>query len=212
MGMDMARVTSRSSLEEPMIEGTIHYDTDSEYDATYVFVSPLTMSDVDISARLVSLPAGTRLWIQDRDQSAMHATFILTGTPEFDDVMVAWEIPVELDPNGMGDPLMPGAYVLAGALDSTSGIPGPPGPEGAPGPAGPAGPAGEIVLDDLGFVHYQTTALDVWTINHTLIFQPNVTVVDSLKQEIFPGNIEYLTSSVIRLTFSAAVAGEAYLS
>lgn len=81
------------------------------------------------------------------------------------------------------------------------------------------GVSGEAVVNVSGtpggvtsYTHYQSSAATVWTINHPLSFQPNVTVVDSLKQEIWPGRVEYLTSSTIRLTFSAALGGEAYLS
>lgn len=62
------------------------------------------------------------------------------------------------------------------------------------------------------YIHYQSSASPVWTINHGLTYQPNVTVVDSLKQQVFPGLVEYLTATTIRLTFSASLGGEAYLS
>ena len=51
-----------------------------------------------------------------------------------------------------------------------------------------------------------------WLIDHNLGFMPSLTVVDSAGTEVFPGTVEYLTTSTIRLTFSAAFGGEAYLS
>lgn len=89
-------------------------------------------------------------------------------------------------------------------VDEFSGVMGPPGPPGPPGPAGTA--------EGVSYVHYQSSAAEVWTVVHPLTFQPAVTVVDSLKQEIWPGNVEYVTPNTIRLTFSAAVGGECYLS
>lgn len=81
------------------------------------------------------------------------------------------------------------------------------------------GVTGEAVISVSGtpggvasYTHYQTSPAATWTINHPLTFQPNVTVVDSFKREVWPGEIEYLTPSVIRIFFSASIGGEAYLS
>ena len=60
--------------------------------------------------------------------------------------------------------------------------------------------------------HVQSTASTVWTINHNLGFNPNVTAVDSAGTEIWPGDVIYLSANQLQLTFSAAVGGEAYLS
>jgi hypothetical protein len=79
------------------------------------------------------------------------------------------------------------------------------------GPPGPPGPAGDSP-QALAFHFVQATASTVWLITHNLNFQPNITAIDSAHSLITPGDIDYLSASVIRLTFSAAVAGEAYLS
>jgi hypothetical protein len=101
-------------------------------------------------------------------------------------------------------------------MDDTTGSQGPPGEQGPPGPPGPTGPQGPPGLpgtaENTGYVYYQTSPAMIWTIDHPLAFQPNVTVLDSLGREIWPGEVDYLTSSVIRLTFSASVGGEAILS
>lgn len=60
--------------------------------------------------------------------------------------------------------------------------------------------------------HVQSSAATTWLIDHNLGFMPSLTVVDSAGTEVFPGTVEYLTTSTIRLTFSAAFGGEAYLS
>lgn len=59
--------------------------------------------------------------------------------------------------------------------------------------------------------HIQTTASASWTIPHNLGFYPNVAVVDSTGREVV-GEIDYVDMNTVRLTFSAAFGGEAYLS
>src|SRR4051812_19568213 len=75
-----------------------------------------------------------------------------------------------------------------------------------PGPPGPPGPAGGT------YRHVQTVPAAVWTVVHGLNFPPNVTVVNSAHEVVIAGTTEYVDATTIRLTFSAEVAGEAYLS
>jgi hypothetical protein len=94
-----------------------------------------------------------------------------------------------------------------------AGVPGPPGPSGPAGATGPAGPAGPTGDPGVGaFRHVQASASAVWNITHALTFVPNVSAVDSTGREIWPGAVEYLSATLVRLTFSSAVGGEAYLS
>jgi hypothetical protein len=79
---------------------------------------------------------------------------------------------------------------------------GPPGPKGDPGPAGPAGGS---------YLHVQAVPAAVWNITHGLGFYPNVTAVDSTRREVWC-ETEYPSTTTVRLTFSAALGGEAYLS
>lgn len=65
---------------------------------------------------------------------------------------------------------------------------------------------------DGAYRHVQATAATVWDIVHNLSFRPNVTAVDSTGREMVPGLVEYPAATSMRLTFSAAVGGEAYLS
>jgi hypothetical protein len=81
------------------------------------------------------------------------------------------------------------------------------------------GDAGEAIITvsavaggTSSYTHYQVSASTTWTISHPLTFQPSVVVVNSLKEQVFPGTVEYLSASTIRLTFSASLGGEAYLS
>jgi hypothetical protein len=64
----------------------------------------------------------------------------------------------------------------------------------------------------LAYRHVQATAATTWTITHNLSFWPNVTVVDSTRREMWPGEVDYPSATTVQLTFSAAVGGEAYLS
>ena len=59
--------------------------------------------------------------------------------------------------------------------------------------------------------YVQVTASNLWDITHSLGFRPNVTAVDSAGDTIIP-EVRYLSDTQVRLIFSAAVAGEAYLS
>lgn len=61
------------------------------------------------------------------------------------------------------------------------------------------------------YVHEQTTPSGTWVVMHNLGYRPNVTVIDQVGDEV-EGQIAHLSSTELRLTFSAALAGAAYLS
>lgn len=67
-----------------------------------------------------------------------------------------------------------------------------------------------IQLDDIAYVHYQTLASTTWEIEHSLEFNPNITVVD-LSGNVIEGDYQY-SGNTINATFSQAIAGAAYLS
>lgn len=64
----------------------------------------------------------------------------------------------------------------------------------------------------LAYRHVQASAATTWSITHNLSFRPNVTAVDSTGRAIWPGALDYTSATAVQLTFSAAVAGEAYCS
>jgi hypothetical protein len=76
---------------------------------------------------------------------------------------------------------------------------------GAVGPPGPPGPGGA------SYRHIQNTPAAVWTIVHGLGFWPNVTTVDTA-HTVVEGSTAYSDVNTVVITFSAPVAGEAYLS
>lgn len=61
------------------------------------------------------------------------------------------------------------------------------------------------------YVHVQSTAAATWLIDHNLGFYPNTTVVDSAGDQV-EGTVTYTTQNQVRVMFSAAFAGTAYLS
>lgn len=64
---------------------------------------------------------------------------------------------------------------------------------------------------DKNFVFDQTIPASTWIINHTLNKFPAVSVVDSAGTEVY-GQVVYTSISEIRITFSAAFSGEAFLN
>lgn len=61
------------------------------------------------------------------------------------------------------------------------------------------------------YMHTQYSASNRWEITHNLMYNPNVTVVDSAGT-LIEGAIEYNGPNSIVLLFSASFAGKAYLS
>jgi len=65
--------------------------------------------------------------------------------------------------------------------------------------------------DAVSYMHEQISASATWTINHTLNFIPNVTVVDSAGT-VVEGQCDYPDADTVVITFTSALAGKAYLS
>ena len=57
----------------------------------------------------------------------------------------------------------------------------------------------------------QSVPASVWTIEHNLNFYPNVTVVDSAGTNV-EGELHYIDSNNLTVTFTSAFSGSAYLS
>jgi hypothetical protein len=82
---------------------------------------------------------------------------------------------------------------------------------GMVGPKGDTGPKGDDGTPGGSYTHNQSALSATWTINHDLNFNPNVTAQDSGGSTI-EGNVEYINSNSLTITFSAASSGVAYLS
>ena len=84
------------------------------------------------------------------------------------------------------------------------------GPKSASG-WGAGVPLGNNDPNDLGQVYNQASPSTEWNIAHTLGFTPNVIIVDTAGNVVEP-EIEYLSPTQIRATFSESIAGKAYVS
>jgi uncharacterized membrane protein len=60
-------------------------------------------------------------------------------------------------------------------------------------------------------VHIQDVASDVWTINHGLNRNPQVTIVDSSGSEVV-GDVTHVDINTVVATFGGAFGGRAYLT
>lgn len=61
------------------------------------------------------------------------------------------------------------------------------------------------------YTHNQTTASVSWTINHNMNKRPSVTVVDSANTYVV-GEVEYLDSNSLTVSFKNAFKGKAHLN
>lgn len=66
-------------------------------------------------------------------------------------------------------------------------------------------------IPDRHYVHTQLSASKEWLVNHNLGKFPSVTVVDSA-QTVVIGEVTYIDSNNLKITFSAEFGGTAYLN
>ena len=64
---------------------------------------------------------------------------------------------------------------------------------------------------DKHYTHTQNIVSDTWTINHNLNKKPLVTVVNSI-DKVVHGEIDYVTSNSLTITFIGGFTGKAYLN
>ena len=69
----------------------------------------------------------------------------------------------------------------------------------------------DIEFPAVAFAHTQGVSSNSWTIVHNLNFYPNVTVIDS-SGTVVEGEILYISTNSLIVTFSGAFSGKAYLS
>ena len=62
---------------------------------------------------------------------------------------------------------------------------------------------------DSTYVHTQSVAAMVWTVSHNLGKKPSVTVVDS-GENVVVGDVAYLDTNSLTVTFSVAFGGKAF--
>jgi hypothetical protein len=66
-------------------------------------------------------------------------------------------------------------------------------------------------VQDYTYTFTQSSPSDVWTITHNLDRYPSVSVVDSADNMVV-GDVEYVDSNTIEITFCASFSGKAYLN
>lgn len=68
-----------------------------------------------------------------------------------------------------------------------------------------------IDAGDKTYTHVQASANSVWDITHNMNKMPSVTIINSANELSF-ANIEYVNANRLKLTFSAAISGKAFLN
>jgi hypothetical protein len=66
-------------------------------------------------------------------------------------------------------------------------------------------------VQPVAYTYVQNSPAVLWRIVHNLNFYPNITVIDSGGSQI-EGEVNYLDSNSLVLTFTSAFSGHAYLS
>ena len=65
--------------------------------------------------------------------------------------------------------------------------------------------------ETIAYTYLQSAPLSVWNVFHTLPFTPAVLTVDSTQETVL-GDVEIISSTHVRITFSAPFSGTVYLS
>ena len=101
----------------------------------------------------------------------------------------------------------------ADGADGTNGIDGIDGIDGVDGEQGIQGVPGTPGSDatDKNYIHTQLSSETVWTITHPLSKYVSIVVVDSGGNKVF-GKEEYISVNEVKITFTAAFSGYAYLN
>ena len=64
-------------------------------------------------------------------------------------------------------------------------------------------------IEDKTFIHIQSVASNIWTIQHDLNKFPSVTVVDSANNIVY-GNVKHMNSNRVVVVFTSAFSGKAF--
>jgi len=110
-----------------------------------------------------------------------------------------------IPPAPMTVEITPPAPIELTLQQGAPGLKGDKGDQGEQGIQGPLGLAGQT------YIFNQLTPLSVWTISHNMGNHPSVSVVDSSGNVVI-GDIEYIDSNNITITFGSAFGGIAYLN
>lgn len=82
---------------------------------------------------------------------------------------------------------------------------------GTQGNQGYQGVPGSLGASDNTYVHTQSSSSATWNINHSMNKYPCVFSFDSSEDQVF-GEIEYVDTNNVVITFSQSISGTAYLN
>jgi hypothetical protein len=69
----------------------------------------------------------------------------------------------------------------------------------------------KALLQDATYIHDQQAASNEWVITHNLNKFPAVTIIDTMDRVVY-GEIQYLSSNQVKLSFTSVFSGKAYLN
>lgn len=124
-----------SATVEPPTNSEVRFNNSMHSLVTAVWVHDISSLSKDNSNAFSIVAVGSRIFVQDKDDSTKWVSYDVTGSPV--DKGVYWEFPVTL--RELGPAALAQQRVLLNI--STAGIPGPVGPEGPEGPQGLPGNA-----------------------------------------------------------------------
>ena len=70
---------------------------------------------------------------------------------------------------------------------------------------------GTTTTFEVAYHHTQSLSSDTWEVEHNLGFYPNITTMDSAGT-LVEGELQHLSKYRLRVTFSAPISGQAFLS
>lgn len=66
-----------------------------------------------------------------------------------------------------------------------------------------------VIVEDKTYVHIQSVASNIWTIDHNLNKFPSITIVDSANNTVI-GNVKHINSNRVSVVFTSEFSGKAF--
>jgi hypothetical protein len=169
--------------------------------------STLDVEDVALIDTVIDVEGPTGIELDDvTDDLVVQIEVEGLDITEIDVLSDTDVVEIEVDETlEFGGPGPAGAPGTPGAPGATGGT----GPQGDPGPAGPAG-SGSGTSGSLYYPYSTVSAF--WTITHNLGFYPAGVVVEDTAGTTVIGDVDYIDTNTLTITFSFPFAGVVYLS
>jgi hypothetical protein len=190
-----------SQIEETVevkIQPTVYVQVMMPSGVLQVFERPIYAEVMAVGPQGGSGPAGTPGAPGAAGQSAILGTWEGAWTPtlQYADLsLVQHQGSTYLNASGFNTSPFPNAEVPPAPPWELVAAKGDPGVDAAP----------------FKYIHNQVNPAAVWTVVHGLGGFPNVTAVDSAQSEVI-GDLDYVDSNTLTITFSSASSGKAYIS